>query len=192
MSQGTARIRDISTSLRIFSRSDTVYPVEFNVHENIDSTILILKHRVRSEGSRPEIIVQRDYGNLPPMTGYPGQLNQVFMNLLANAIDALEECLAKAGREYFAQTPPQITIQTQSVGEQVEIRIKDNGIGMSDEIKQRIFDYLYTTKEVGKGTGIGLAIARQIVVEKHGGSLEVQSEVGQGTEFCIRLPIQVE
>jgi two-component system, NtrC family, sensor kinase len=189
MSQGTARIQEISTSLRTFSRSDTAHPVTFNLHENIDSTLLILKHRLKSEGNRPEIIVIRNYGNLPAMTGYPGQLNQVFMNLFANAIDALGECMSQPGKQYFQGKPPQIIIQTQTLAEQVEIRIQDNGLGIPDDIKQRIFEYLFTTKGVGKGTGIGLAIAHQIIVEKHQGTLEVESEKGEGATFIMRLPI---
>jgi two-component system, NtrC family, sensor kinase len=188
MTQGTQRIEEISTSLRVFSRSDTVHPVEFDVHESIDSTLLILKHRLKAEGDRPEIHVQRHYGELPPLMGYPGQLNQVFMNLLANAIDALTACLAAPEQGYCNGTPAQITIATAHQGDQIEIRIGDNGMGMSDATQQRIFEYLFTTKAVGQGTGIGLAIARQIIVEKHQGSLSVESQLGDGATFVIRLP----
>jgi two-component system, NtrC family, sensor kinase len=189
MAQGTQRIEEISTSLRVFSRSDTVNPVAFDVHESIDSTLLILKHRLKAEGQRPAIQVHRDYHELPQLTGYPGQLNQVFMNLLANAIDALTECLAQPNQSHFKGTAPQITIKTQAHREQVEIGIYDNGPGMSDATQQRIFDYLFTTKAVGQGTGIGLAIAHQIIVEKHQGSLTVESQLGAGAAFIIRLPV---
>jgi two-component system, NtrC family, sensor kinase len=182
MTQGTSRIREISNSLRIFSRSDTVHPVEFSLNENLESTLLILKHRLKAEDGRSAIQVTWDYGKLPRMTGYPGQLNQVFMNLLANAIDAFP----------LGHKNPQIHVQTQVMGEQVEIQIQDNGVGIPEEIQQRMFDYLFTTKEVGKGTGIGLAIAQQIVVEKHGGAIAVKSQPGEGATFILTLPIQVK
>jgi signal transduction histidine kinase len=187
---GVDRIRNISTSLRTFSRADKDYRVTFNVHEGIDSAILILKHRLKANDSRPAIEVITEYGNLPQVECFPGQLNQVFMNILANAIDVFDEVVQHAAD---VQAKPQIiTIQTTlAQPNAIEIRIRDNGKGMTEEIKGRIFDHLFTTKGVGKGTGLGLAIARQIAVEKHGGSLEVQSTVSQGTEFCIRLPICV-
>jgi two-component system, NtrC family, sensor kinase len=188
MAQGTQRIEEISTSLRVFSRSDTVHPIEFDVHESIDSTLLILKHRLKADGPRPEIHVRRNYGDLPAITGYPGQLNQVFMNLLANAIDALTECLAAPDQHHFNGKTAQITIDTTAQADQIEIRIGDNGMGMSDATQQRIFEYLFTTKAVGQGTGIGLAIAHQIIVEKHQGRLTVESQLGHGATFVIRLP----
>ncbi|MBW4480558.1 MAG: AAA family ATPase [Tolypothrix brevis GSE-NOS-MK-07-07A] len=184
------RLKNISTSLRTFSRADTDYKVSFNIHEGIDSTILILKHRLKANEQRPAIEVITEYGNLPQIQCFPGQLNQVFMNILANAIDALDE--SNTGRSFanIQANPNKITIKTSIIEDkQVKISIADNGKGMSESVKQKIFDNLFTTKGVGKGTGLGLAIARQIVVEKHGGSLEVQSELGQGTEFCIRLAI---
>ncbi|MEG3931117.1 AAA family ATPase [Microcoleus sp. T3_B1] len=187
MREGVKRIRDISTSLRTFSRADTNYPVACNIHDGIDSTIMILKHRLKANDTRPEIKVIREYGNLPPVECYAGQLNQVFMNLLGNAIDALEE--SNQGRHY-AEIANQITIRTDicSDKKQAIICIKDNGVGMSEVVQEKIFDELFTTKEVGKGTGLGLAIARQIVVEKHGGMLDVNSTLGIGTEFIISLP----
>ena len=189
MSVACDRLRNISTSLRTFSRADRDYKVAFNLHESIDSTLLILKHRLKANDQRPAIEVVTKYGDLPEIECFPGQLNQVFMNIIANAIDAVEE--SNKGRTFaeIKAIPNQITIQTSLVDKQVEIRIADNGQGMTSAVKAKIFDYLFTTKAVGKGTGLGLAIARQIVVEKHQGRIEVESTVGRGTEFCIRLPI---
>ncbi|MHC0065295.1 trifunctional serine/threonine-protein kinase/ATP-binding protein/sensor histidine kinase [Nostoc sp. UIC 10890] len=194
MQLGVNRINEISTSLRTFSRSDKDYKVPFNLHDGIDSTILILKHRLKPHEHYPAIEVVRDYGNLPQVECFAGQLNQVFMNLLANAIDALEESHRQRHLANIQATPHQILIQTRlsEDGEQVSIRIADNGIGMTEEVKQRVFDYLFTTKSVGKGTGLGLAIAQQIVVERHGGTLKVDSVLGQGTEFTIILPVTDE
>ncbi|WP_442938051.1 hybrid sensor histidine kinase/response regulator [Nostoc sp.] len=191
MQEGVQRIRNISTSLRTFSRSDSDRKVYCNIHDGIDTTIMILKHRLKASEDRPDIQVIRDYDNLPELKCFIGQLNQVFMNLLANAIDALEE--SNAGRTYteIEANPNQLLIQTTFSEDKnhILIRIKDNGVGMSVDIQQKIFDYLFTTKAVGQGTGLGLSIAHQIVVEKHGGTLEVNSELGQGSEFIIKLPI---
>jgi signal transduction histidine kinase len=190
MEQGVARICTISTSLRTFSRSDCDRPIPFDIHEGIDSTLLILKHRLKANESRPEIKVITDYGDLPKVECFAGQLNQVFMNLLANAIDAVEE--SNQGRS-FAQikaNPNQITVKTQLSESQAVIRIQDNGIGITDAVKPKIFEYLFTTKGVGLGTGLGLAIARQIVVQKHSGTLEVNSNLGEGTEFVISIPLK--
>ncbi len=185
------RLKNISTSLRTFSRADKDYKVPFNIHEGIDSTILILKHRLKANEQRPAIEVVTDYGNLPQVECFPGQLNQVFMNILANAIDALEE--ANNGRSLAENQahPNQITIKTSLEGKQVKISIADNALGMSAEVKQQIFDHLFTTKSVGKGTGLGLAIARQIVVDKHAGLLQCNSSLGKGTEFIIQIPIAI-
>ena len=190
MQEGVDRIRTISTSLRTFSRSDCDRPIACNIHDGIDSTILILKHRLKANESRPEIKVITDYGDLPQVECFAGQLNQVFMNLLANAIDALEE--SNQGRS-FAQikaNPNQITVKTQLSESQAVIRIQDNGIGITDAVKPKIFEHLFTTKGVGQGTGLGLAIASQIVVQKHSGTLEVNSTLGQGTEFVISIPVK--
>ncbi|MEG4444398.1 AAA family ATPase [Microcoleus sp. AT9_B4] len=192
MQLGCDRIKDISTSLRTFSRADKDYKVPFNIHEGIDSTILILKYRLKANDERPAIEVVKDYGNIPAIECFPGQINQVFMNILANAIDALEE--SNIGRS-FAQikaNPNRIKIMTFLENQQVKITIYDNGLGMSEEVKTQIFDHLFTTKGVGKGTGLGLAIARQIVVEKHSGFLQVNSILGEGTEFIITLPTKSE
>jgi signal transduction histidine kinase len=183
------RIMSISTSLRTFSRADTEYKVRANLHEGIDSTLLILKYRLKANENRPAIEVIQDYGDLPAIQCFPGQLNQVFMNVLANAIDIFDEMAQGVSFDQLKSHPQQITIRTTTQANQVQIQIGDNGKGMTEDVSTRIFDHLFTTKGVGKGTGLGLAVARQIVVEKHGGSLEVQSELGQGTEFCIRLAI---
>ncbi|MGF1937961.1 MAG: trifunctional serine/threonine-protein kinase/ATP-binding protein/sensor histidine kinase [Nostoc sp. ChiQUE02] len=188
MKLGTDRIRSISNSLRTFSRADTEHKVAFNIHEGIDSAILILKHRLKASELHPDIKVVKQYGDISLVKCFPGQLNQVFMNLLANAIDALEE--SNIGHN-FHNINNKIEIKTclSEDKHHVLIYIRDNGMGMSDDVKQKIFDHLFTTKSVGKGTGLGLAIARQIIVEKHGGTLEVNSAQGEGTEFVIQIPI---
>lgn len=190
MQSACDRIQGISTSLRTFSRADTEYKVSVNLNEGIDSTLLILKYRLKANEHRPAIEVIQDYGNLPSVNCFPGQLNQVFMNILANAIDMFDEMAQIQSFEDIESCPQQITVRTTPHANQVEIQISDNGKGMPEDLMTRIFDHLFTTKGVGKGTGLGLAIARQIVVEKHSGSLDVHSEVGQGTQFCIRLPIE--
>ncbi|MBD0341879.1 MAG: HAMP domain-containing histidine kinase, partial [Microcoleus sp. Co-bin12] len=189
MKIGCDRIKNISTSLRTFSRADTAHKVEANIHEGLDSTLMILRHRLKANGKYPEIQIIKDYGNIPTVKCYLGQLNQVFMNLLANAIDALEE--SNQGRDfaYLEAHPNQITIRTKVEGERVKISIADNGNGISEEVKNQIFDHLFTTKDVGKGTGLGLALARQIVEEKHGGKLSCISALGEGTEFVIEILI---
>ncbi|MEG4006748.1 AAA family ATPase [Microcoleus sp. Pol11C1] len=188
MKLGCDRIKSISTSLRTFSRADKDYKAPFNIHEGIDSTLLILKYRLKANDERPAIEVVKDYGNIPAIECFPGQLNQVFMNILANAIDALDE--SNTGRSFaeIQANPNRITITTSLEDNQVKITITDNGNGMSESVKEKIFDHLFTTKAVGKGTGLGLAIARLIVVEQHFGMLEVYSTLGRGTEFIISLP----
>ncbi|NJL02044.1 MAG: hybrid sensor histidine kinase/response regulator [Spirulinaceae cyanobacterium SM2_1_0] len=191
--EGSQRIAQISRSMRTFSRADTDHQVEFDLHEGIDSTLMILKHRLKANEQRPAIAISKEYGNLPAVQCYPGQLNQVFMNLLANAIDALDE--GSAGRSFADLTanPNRIHVQTRLSDDrtQVIVRIADNGAGMPPEVQKRVFENSFTTKAVGKGTGLGLAIARQIVVERHGGQLEFTSELGQGTEFAIHLPLTI-
>ncbi|MEA5466737.1 sensor histidine kinase [Leptothoe sp. PORK10 BA2] len=190
MNSAMERIVSISTSLRTFSRADKEHKVRANLHEGLDSTLLLLKYRLKADEHRPTIDVVKDYGELPDIACFPGQLNQVFMNLLANAIDVFDEAAKYSSFAELEDKPQIITVQTSLCAKQnaVHIRIRDNGKGMTEEVKARIFDHLFTTKDVGTGTGLGLAIARKIIVEKHGGSLTVQSEVGQGTEFCIGLP----
>lgn len=192
MQEGVNRLKHISTSLRIFSRTDTDRPVSFNIHQGLDSTLLILKHRLLANEIRPEIEVVKAYSDLPTIKCYAGQLNQVFLNLLANAIDALEASPQEHSFETLQANkanPRRIKICTKlsENGQRAVISIADNGPGMTAEVKARIFDQSFTTKEVGKGTGLGLAIARQIVVEKHRGSLYCDSQVGRGAEFVIEL-----
>ncbi|MEG4454224.1 response regulator [Microcoleus sp. N9_A1] len=191
MKVGCDRIKSISTSLRTFSRADRDFPVKANLNEGIDSTILILKHRLKASEFRPEIEVITNYEEIPEIKCFLGQLNQVFMNILANGIEAIEE--SNHGRTFadIKANPNRITIETElsSDRESVLIRFSDNGIGMTEEVKQKIFDYLFTTKSVGKGTGLGMAIARQIIVEKHQGTITVNSTPGEGTEFILELPI---
>lgn len=194
MEEGAERIGNISISLRTFSRADSTTQIAFNLHEGIDSTLLILKHRLKGNSDRPDIEVVRDYGELPEVECLPGQLNQVFMNLLANAIDALEESNQGKSFQAIESQPNCILIQTRlsEDQQQVLIRIQDNGIGIPEPTQQQIFDQLFTTKPVGKGTGLGLTIARQILVDKHGGTIQVCSQPGQGTEFLITLPVHSE
>ncbi|WP_427156956.1 AAA family ATPase [Aliinostoc sp. HNIBRCY26] len=189
MTMACDRLKNISTSLRTFSRADRDYKVPFNLHEGIDSTILILKHRLKANEQRPAIEVITNYGDLPQIECFPGQLNQVFMNILANAIDALEESNHGRDCEEIKAHPNQITITTSMADKYAKISITDNGKGMSAEIQQKIFDHLFTTKAVGKGTGLGLAIAKQIVEDTHCGKLTCHSVVSKCTEFLIQLPL---
>src|SRR5919202_831733 len=166
MKMGADRIQEIVLSLRDFSRLDDAQMRPVNLHEGIDSTLLILHNRLKPKGKYPGVTVIKQYGNLPPVECYAGQINQVFMNIISNAIDALE-------------------------GWRLETvdRIRDNGPGMSPSVVRRLFDPFFTTKPVGKGTGLGLSISHQIIVEKHGGLLQCYSEPGQGAEFWIQIPI---
>ena len=192
MHQAIVRIYDLSISLRTFSRADTHKKILFNIHEGIDSTLMILKHRLKASETRPAIEVVKYYDDLPQIQCFPGQLNQVFMNLLANAIDALDE--SNAGRSFHEIEANRnlitVTIKINDNKKQVMISIQDNGVGMSEEVRAKIFDHLFTTKAVGKGTGLGLTIAYQIVVEKHGGIIEVNSTPGQGAAFVISIPVE--
>ncbi|MEG3858733.1 trifunctional serine/threonine-protein kinase/ATP-binding protein/sensor histidine kinase [Microcoleus sp. herbarium12] len=191
MKVGCDRIRNISTSLRTFSRGDTSHKVSADIHEGIDSTLMILQHRLKANSERPLIQVVKEYGSIPKVKCYLGQLNQVFMNLLANAIDCFDEF--NQGRSYASveAVPNTIAIITHVSpdNKSVVIRIKDNGGGMSPDVRAKIFDHLFTTKGVGKGTGLGLSISRQIVEETHGGKLTCESVLGAGTEFAIEVPI---
>ncbi len=191
MKVGAKRIKEIVESMRNFSRMDQANMKPVDIHEGIDSTLMILRHRLKENEERSEIKVIRKYGNLPPVECHLGQLNQVFMNLLSNGIDAIEENLESNKQQKF--TPPQIQIQTQRVSQnQVLIRIIDNGFGIPTEMQSRLFDPFFTTKPVGKGTGLGLSISYQIVTEFHQGKLECNSTPGKGAEFRIRMPIQQE
>ncbi|MBL1201172.1 MAG: ATP-binding protein [Nostoc sp. ZfuVER08] len=193
MTVGTQRIQDIVKSLRSFSRLDEAELKQVNIHEGIDSTLMILDHRLQAKDERPEIKVVKKYGQLPNVTCYPGQLNQVFMNILVNAIDALEKS-ALNGRwsAVNSQTTdnPQIQIITEVIDENsIMVTIADNGLGIDEQVSSKLFDPFFTTKPVGQGTGLGLFISYQIIVEKHGGKLSCFSTPGKGAEFVIKIPI---
>ncbi|WP_254567267.1 PAS domain S-box protein [Oscillatoria sp. HE19RPO] len=199
MKLGANRIRDIVKSLRTFSRLDESDMKAVDLHENIDSTLMILQNRLKGKSDRPPIKVIKEYGPISEITCYVGQINQVFMNILGNAIDAVEmkrEDWVKPGTDAPVQATvqlpdPLIRITTTLIeGNRVKIAIADNGIGMKPEAISKIFDPFYTTKPIGKGTGLGLAISYEIIVEKHGGTMHCISEVGKGTEFIIQIPLQ--
>ncbi|HBL12733.1 MAG TPA: urea ABC transporter substrate-binding protein [Cyanobacteria bacterium UBA11162] len=202
MEIGAERIRHLVLSLRNFSRTDQASMQPVNIHEGIESTLLILRNRLKSNGQRPDIELVKDYGELPLVECYPSQLNQVFMNLLGNAIDALEEwndlwgmgkmkplsrgdCTTKNSRI------PTIWIRTELLdANRVVVKIADNGGGISEDVKLKLFDPFFTTKPIGKGTGLGLSISYQIVVEKHRGILRCESIPGERTEFVIEVPVR--
>lgn len=191
MKLGTERIRQIVLSLRSFSRMDEAEFKSVDIHEGIDSTLMILQHRLKTKHNQPEIQVIKDYSKLPPVECYAGQLNQVFMNILANSIDAIEESKAQTSDQQAENYPGKITIRTSKIDDTwIEITIADNGVGIPEKIQQRIFDPFFTTKPLGKGTGMGMPISYQIIAEKHGGKLECFSKPKEGTEFVIRLPLK--
>jgi len=210
MDMGANRIRQIVQSLKNFSRLEQAERKAVDIHEGIDNTLMILQHRLKPSSANIKLI--KNYGDLPPVECYAGQLNQVFMNILNNAIDALEQYDHKRsfGRDSrqiideLKRNQSTITISTEVMNycsteafscdvtqncQSVVIRIADNGPGIPEELRQRIFDHFFTTKPVGKGTGLGLAISYQIIVEKHGGSLQCLSEPGKGTEFVVEIPL---
>jgi len=188
MKMGAERISEIVKSLRNFSRLDEADLKQVNIHEGIDSTLLILHNRLKAKSRRPDIAVVKNYGSMPPVMCYPGELNQVFMNVIGNAIDALEE--ASSGTKAGDKFEPTIWIETEMMASQrIGIKIRDNGLGIKPEAVCRLFDPFYTTKPPGKGTGLGLSICYQIVVERHGGSLHCSSRPGTGAEFTIEIPI---
>lgn len=190
MKVGTDRIREIVLSLRNFSRLDESDVKEVNIHEGIDSTLLILQSDLKAKANFNEIEIIKNYGYLPPVECYAGQLNQVFMNILINSIYALHYTNEEDSNKQKTDSSSQIIIST-SIQESdwVKISIKDNGLGIDDAVKSKIFDPFFTTKPVGQGTGLGLSVSYQIVVDKHGGKLECISTVGEGTEFAIVIPI---
>ncbi|MEJ6482065.1 ATP-binding protein [Nostoc punctiforme UO1] len=193
MKVGTERIRQIVLSLRNFSRIDEAEFKSVDIHEGIDSTLMILQHRLKAKPEQPEIEVIKDYGTIPLVECYAGQLNQVFMNILVNAIDALEENNTKHTYQEIEENPSRIKIRTSVINSTwLEIAIADNGVGISKEFQQRIFDPFFTTKPIGKGTGMGMSISYQIITEKHGGKLECFSTSGVGTEFIIQVPLQLK
>ncbi|MGB3636824.1 MAG: response regulator [Rivularia sp. (in: cyanobacteria)] len=192
MKIGIERIGNISTSLRTFSRSDSSLKVACDIHEGIDSTLMILKHRLKANNKRPEIKVLKDYGDLPLVKCYSGQLNQVFMNIISNSIDALDDYNRQFSYEEKKKNASNILITTEfdSSSDKVSISFKDNGPGIPSDVLKSIFEQFFTTKSVGKGTGLGLSISRQIVEEKHQGKLTCNSLLGEGTEFIIELPVE--
>lgn len=187
MKVGSERIQAIVASLRTFSRMDEAEMKSVDIHNGLDSTLMILRNRLKSRSETGEIAVVCDYGHIPAVECYAGQLNQVFMNVLSNAIDALEEQRTPASAGTRA---PRITIQTALTSDQqVCIHIRDNGPGISEQVRHQVFNPFFTTKPVGKGTGMGLSISYQIVTEKHGGVFECESAIGQGTTFKILIPL---
>ena len=190
MKVGAERICEIVGSLRNFSRIAEAEIKAVDIHEGLDSTLMILQNRLKSKSEHPGIQVIKDYGNLPRVECYAGQLNQVFMNLLANAIDAIDEQNERRMTEGIEANPSTIRVQTEVLNsKEVVIRIADNGPGITQQVKARLFDPFFTTKPVGAGTGLGLSISYQIVVEKHGGQLHCFSQLGKGTEFVIQIPL---
>jgi len=197
---GSERIREIVLSLRNFSRLDESEMKFVDVHDGIESALMILQNRLNSSRLRPEIYILKEYGDLPQVECYPGQLNQVLMSLLVNAIDAIDADWVEQGRalgdtrkgslQDGNTQSPTIQIHTQLSQQQVVIHISDNGKGISDTVQKKLFDPFFTTKPVGTGTGMGLAISYQIVVEKHQGKLWCCSQLGQGAKFVVQIPIQ--
>ncbi|PZO55362.1 MAG: PAS domain-containing sensor histidine kinase [Phormidesmis priestleyi] len=189
MTLGTERIRGIVLSLRNFSRKDEAACKSVDIHEGLESTMLILQHRLKAVTERPAVEILRDYGELPLVECYPSQLNQVFMNILANALDAMEETNVGRSYEEIETRPNQITLRTRLVSEQwIEIAIADNGSGIPEAIRSRIFDPFFTTKPAGKGTGLGMSISYQIITQHHQGKLSCACLPNQGTEFTIQIP----
>ena len=187
MRVGADRIRDIVLSLRNFSRLDQAEMKKVDIHEGIDSTLMILKNRLKSKKDFSGINIVKEYGELPKVECYAGQLNQVFMNLLCNAIDAVEEGISTQLSQFNV---PTVVIRTQVIeNNQIAVHIIDNGLGIPEQIRSKLFDPFFTTKQVGKGTGLGLSVSYQIVVERHKGKIECHSEIGKGTEFVIQIPI---
>ncbi|QFS44610.1 ATPase [Nostoc sphaeroides CCNUC1] len=206
MKVGTKRIKEIILSLRNFSRLDESDKKLVDIHEGIDSTLVILQSRLKNDQLGESINIIKEYGELPQVECYAGLLNQVFMNILVNAIDAIEESLvtcterlalseverSRSITHSSSVRDTKICIRTELTDDkQVIIRISDNGTGIPESSQNRLFDPFFTTKPVGKGTGLGLSISYQIVVEKHGGQLQCISALGEGTEFIIKIPAKL-
>jgi signal transduction histidine kinase len=202
---GAERIQKIVQSLNKFSRSDEEGCKSVDIHEGIDSTLMILQSRLKATAHRPEIKIEKNYAQIPEVECYAGQLNQVFMNLLTNAIDALEEDAQANGTWQMVNDKllwnrqdgkvSKILLQTEILADpqnsdRLAIKISDNANGIPDELRNRLFDLFFTTKPVGKGTGLGLSLAYQIITENHGGKLSFISEIGKGTEFTIEIPLK--
>ncbi|NDJ25225.1 response regulator [Nostoc sp. B(2019)] len=218
MYRGADRIREIVLALQNFSRHDEAEMKQVNIHEGIDSTLVMLQHRLRETADRPAIVVVKEYGNLPPVNCYASELNQVFMHLLNNAIDAMEDSFVTslslvedkqrslsggflrsellpggdAKGERGQRTTPQIRIHTEvQDSDFVSIAIADNGSGIDESLRSRLFNPFFTTKPVGKGSGLGLSISHQIIVQKHQGQITCTSSPGKGAEFAIKIPIKL-
>ncbi|MEH1779857.1 MAG: response regulator [Nostoc sp.] len=192
MYRGSDRIREIVLALQHFSRHDEAEMKRVNIHEDIENTLVMLQHRLRETADRSAIIIVKDYGNLPLVTCYASELNQVFMHLLNNAIDAIEEGVEnKSSTPYSLLYTPKIRIHTEVTDlNMVKIAIADNGLGIEESLRSRLFDPFFTTKPVGKGSGLGLSISYQIIVQKHRGNITCNSSVGKGAEFAIEIPIE--
>ncbi len=190
MEIGAERISEIVLSLRNFSRLDESELKKVDIHEGINSTLMILHNRLKAKPSYPEIQVIKEYGNLPLVNCYVGKLNQVFMNILANAIDELDSHNLQRTSEEIKTNPSYICISTEvTANNWIIICISDNGSGISEDVMPKLFDPFFTTKDVGKGTGLGLSISYQIIVEEHGGKLSCRSIPGEGAEFIIEIPV---
>lgn len=185
MQVGTERIRDIVKSLRTFSRLDEAEMKEVDIHDGLESTLLILQNRLKKKPNSPGIELVKNYGSVPLVECYAGQLNQVFLNLMVNAIDAMEDP--------SCQSPtyqPTLTLETIGLPDGwVRVTVQDNGMGIPPEVQQKLFEPFFTTKAVGKGTGLGLAISYQIITDRHRGRLFCESEIGQGTRFVVEVPL---
>lgn len=189
MEMGTDRIREIVESLRNFSRLDESITKSVDIHQGIDSTLLILQRRIKGSGDGPPIVIEKNYGDLPLVECMAGHLNQVFMNIIVNAIDALDEQNLNRTLEQQQQCPSWIKINTVMIDDRrISIVIQDNGPGIPDAIQSKIFDPFFTTKPIGKGTGMGMSISYQIITEKHNGQISVQSN-SNGTTFILIIPI---
>lgn len=191
MKEGVFRVKDIMQSLRSYSRNDGHKRQTVDIHKGLETTLMILKHKMKANSCRPEIQIKKQYGKLPDISCFPGQLNQVFMNIIANAIDAFEDINRFRHYREIEANPNVIEIRTMNLEEQnsIQIVIADNGPGIPKEVRQRIFNSFFTTKPEGKGTGLGLSISWDIVTELHRGKIECCSEMGQGTQFILILPL---
>ncbi|OUL30047.1 response regulator [Nostoc sp. 106C] len=188
---GSARIRQLVISLRNFSRLDESGTQVVDLHEGIESTLLLLQHRLKPRPEHPGIQVVRDYGQLLHVECYPSQLNQVFMNIFGNAIDSLEQRDQQRSLDQIRANPSKITIRTEHIpNEAIAICIADNGCGIEENVCSQMFEPFFTTKPIGKGTGLGLSISYQIVTQKHGGKIYCQSTPGMGSEFTIEIPVR--
>jgi two-component system NtrC family sensor kinase len=197
MAIGTQRIQEIVRSLRIFSRLDEAEYKTVDVHEGINSALMLLGNRLKAKPPYPAIALAQEYGELPLVECYAGQINQVFMHLLTNAIDAIEDKIKQwesTSNPALQNYLPHLSIRTALSDDRqwVSIQVSDNGIGMSEDVQRRMFEQFFTTKSAGRGTGLGLAIVQQIVVEAHKGTLTVTSTLEQGSQLTVNIPVQGE